>query len=198
MEDRKLVSSTGRLKSIAAILLLLLCTYFPPVALSQSNREPTAVIVDAETGRPIEGAVALAQWHTWSGKDRAWWEGGTWKLKKAEEVFADQDGKIYIDAFWGTYVFSRKPRLTVYKPGYVLWDSKEVLPDYAERKDFDDDHRVIRLLRFESESRRWGVESKQILNPHNFHESFLYHCVDSEIDLNFNILKIFDKHEGKK
>jgi len=176
MENRKLVSARDQQKKVTAVLMLL-CLVLPAAAMCQEQRKPTAVIVDAETGLPLEGAVALAQWHRWSGTERAWWEGGTWKLKKAEEAFADRDGAIYIDAFWGTYIFSRKPRLTVYKPGYVLWDSKEVLPDYAERKDFHEDNRVIRLLRFESEGLRWGKEAP----PHVFHSSFLVNCLDSSL-----------------
>jgi len=90
-----------------------------------SHKEPTAVVVDADTGEPIEGAVAIAIWRKHSTKEAAWFEGGKMIPVRIEEVISDKEGKIYIEGFWGWFFFeNRYPRLNIYKPGYILWDQK--------------------------------------------------------------------------
>jgi hypothetical protein len=119
---------------------------------------PTAIIVDDETGKPIEWAVAIAIWRDFKKVSLInALHGGGAKFKKAEEVVSDKDGKISIPDFWKTTkgkggtgsVYD--PRLTVYKFGYVCWDQQEIFaPNYKweKRFDFNRDNRIVRLKKW--------------------------------------------------
>ena len=116
------------------------------------NEEPTAVVVDAETGEPIEGAVAIAIWRKHSVTETAWFEGGKMVVVRAEEAVSDKEGKIYIDDFWDWHLFeNRYPRLTIYKPGYVCWDQQVVyIAKYksVKRNDFNKENRIVRMKKW--------------------------------------------------
>lgn len=120
-----------------------------------SNDEPTAIVIDDETGEPIEGAVAIAIWRKHSIKEVAWFEGGMMIPVRIEEVVSDKEGKIYIDGFWGWHLNeNRYPRLTIYKPGYVCWDQKIIYINEfksEKRKDFDKGHRIARMKKWPEE-----------------------------------------------
>ena len=143
----------------------------PQTARSWGDKEPTAVVIDAETGKPIEGAVALAQWFRAGGGTM--FEGGVDVLDKAKEAFSDKDGKVEIGGFWGTTILTGKPRLTVYKPGYVLWDSRRICPTLEGRTDFDEKHRTVKLLKFDAEAPRWAKEypNRSGGQPHEMQDS---------------------------
>ncbi len=117
-----------------------------------SHKEPTVIVVDAKTGAPIEGAVAIAIWRKLSTEERAWFEGGTEVPTRIEEAVSDAQGRIYIDDFWEWHFSkSRYPRLTIYKPRYICWDQKLIhMPGHKseQRKDFDKKHRIARLKRW--------------------------------------------------
>lgn len=114
-----------------------------------SNTEPTAIVVDADTAEPIEGAVAIAIWREHSIEKAAWFEGGTMEPVRIEEVVSDKEGKIYIDDFWDWHLFEeRYPRLTIYKWGYVCWDQKFIYIDEfksEKRHDFDEKNRIVKM-----------------------------------------------------
>jgi hypothetical protein len=114
-----------------------------------SHKAPTAVVVDADTGKPIEGAVAIAIWREHTTKETAWFEGGKMVPVRIEEVISDKDGKIYIEGFWGWFVFeNRYPRLNVYKPGYILWDQQSIYIDEhksEKRTDFGKENNIVQL-----------------------------------------------------
>jgi hypothetical protein len=166
MENRQILKT---------LVLLLLC--FPQTACTGGGKEPTAIVIDAETGKPIEGAIALAQWYR--AVSLGFGLGGSLALDKAQEAISDKDGKINIDGYWGLYIFSRQPGLTVYKPGYVLWDSQRICP-FGERTDFDKNQRTVKLLKFEPEAARWLYEYPERVNsnvgPRNKHMSFFNLC----------------------
>jgi len=171
--------------------LLLLC-----LPLTAFAAEPTAIVIDADTDKPVEGAVALAQWHR--SVPLGLGLGATQALEKALETFSDKDGKVYIDGFWGLYVFSLKPRLTVYKPGYVIWDNQEICPVYEKRTDFDSRHRTVKLLQFDNEAARWLKyhydEGRG--GPRAMHNSFFHACYDSEVGrYTVNFRNIFYQYE---
>ena len=176
---------------LAALVLLLLCLPFAAYA-----AEPTAIVIDAETGKPVEGAVALAQWHKPVALGLGL--GATQALEKAAEAFSDKDGKVYIDSFWG--IFS-DARLTVYKPGYVIWDSKEICPLYEKRTNFDSKHRTVKLLNFDTEAARWLKyhydEGRG--GPREMQDSCFCSSYSTEVtrkyknDINFQ--SVFDKYE---
>lgn len=153
-------------KQIVSITVLLIMLFLAvPVLSSAMDRPPegpTAIVVDDETGKPIEGAVALAIWRGY--KDDCTFvqgiEGGCWGFKRSEETVSDKEGIINIQDFWkttkgpGKWGSASDPRLTVYKFGYVCWDQKEIFaPNYkgTNRTDFDKKNRIIRL-------KKWPVE----------------------------------------
>jgi len=117
-----------------------------------SHQEPTVIVVDAETGAPIEGAVAIAIWRKHSSTKRAWWEGGTMVVVRVEEAVSDEQGRIYIDGFWGWHFSKgRYPNLTIYKLEYICWDQKHIhIPGHKseQRTDFDKKHRIARLKKW--------------------------------------------------
>ncbi len=134
----------------------------------------TAIVLDAETGKPVEGAVALAQWFRAGGGGM--FEGGVEVLDKAVETYSDKEGKIYIRGSWGLHIFSSSPRLTVYKPGYVLWDSRRLCPTDMPRTDFDENHRTVKLLKFDIEAPKWHTKNPIHNGPRQMHNSFFSSC----------------------
>jgi len=183
-----------------AVAILFGALFFPHASLAFGKQEPTAIIVDNETGQPIEGAAAVAQWigHSWIR--RAWWEGGTDYLIKAKESFSDKTGRVSIDGFWGTYVLSRKPRLTVYKPGYAVWDSEAVFGAVRNPAEFNETQRTIRLNKFEKDAAIFLKRYPTLKYLHIQHQFFLESCLNRKIRDKYEpgtikIEDIFYKHE---
>jgi len=179
-------------------VLMLFC--LPQTARSWGDKEPAAIVIDNATGKPIEGAVALAQWFRAGGGGI--FEGGVDVLDKAKEAFSDKDGKVEISGFWGATILTGKPRLTVYKPGYVLWDSRRLCPTDEPRTDFDEKHRTVKLLKFETEAARWVKEYPNRAGgfPRSMQNLFFSSCYDSGVGRNYsrNEIKfrdIFYKYE---
>jgi len=118
----------------------------------RDNPSPAATVIDDETGRPIEGAVALAVWRKHSSTARAWWEGGTDVVVRIEEVVSDKDGNIFIEDFWSWHLFeNNEPHLTIYKFGYVCWDQGNVYIDAfnaPRRTDFSKKNRTVRMKKW--------------------------------------------------
>jgi len=158
---------------------------------------PTAIVVDNDTGQPIEGVAAVAQW-TQTG-DLAWFEGGGTKLKKFKEAMSDNQGRINIWGYWGVYIFSDKPTLTVYKPGYVVWNSaQDILQGYIDRKDFSSDNRVIRLQKFDKAYPEWQKKNSKAKYPHDFQSFFFSNCfmISGLNTLSTKMGKMFEAYEG--
>ncbi|MCW5211033.1 hypothetical protein VU03_04855, partial [Desulfobulbus sp. N3] len=98
-------------------------------------------VLDAETKRPIEGAVALAHWTSTDGFPGLT---HTDTAKVAEDV-SDSEGKLSIPGAWG-FLALQRPHIKVYKPGYVGWDSRliylgcykndRIMARIEKRKDF--------------------------------------------------------------
>jgi hypothetical protein len=184
-------------KHSVLFLVLLMMTPLPQVARAWGEKDPTAIVIDAETGKPIEGAIALAQWHQSAGGSI---EGASEALAKAKEAYSDKDGKIYIDGYWGMNIFSKAPTLTVYKPGYVLWNSKEICPMFEKRKDFDDKNRTVKLLKFDTEAPKWAEKYPNEGGPRSLQKLFFNGCYDSGIGRKYlnkeiTIREIFFKYE---
>ncbi len=142
-------------KALIKIVLMAILTaviYFgqtlivPQQAFSMgSGQMPTAIVMDADTGEPIEGAVAIAFWRKDLG-NYTWFEGGRREPVRIEEVISDKEGNIYIDDFWDWHLQKGSyPRLTVYKFGYVCWDQKKLFEEKDGSKfrtDFNKEQRV--------------------------------------------------------
>ncbi len=158
---RPVLSCPFRVSWMLFLLIILLCSG----SLSMDRVPvPTATVIDDGTGQPIEGAVAIAVWRKHSIWERAIWEGGTLVVRKIEEAVSDRDGNIFIDGFWGWYMSpDRYPHITIYKPGYICWDQKDIFPE-GRRTDFDQDHRIARMVKWQE-----GLSYDQ-------HEGFIYSC----------------------
>jgi hypothetical protein len=181
---------------IGAIVILFAGLLLVEVVTAFFDFGPTAIVLDAETGKPVEGAVALAQWHSTTAGGI---EGPSESLSKAKEAYSDKDGKVFIKGYWGVNIFLKSPRLTIYKPGYVIWDSKEICPVYEKRKDFDSNHRTVKLLKFDTEAARWLKEGYDLGRggPRVMQDSFFSHCYNSAsgTEYNANFIDIYLKHE---
>lgn len=91
----------------------------------------SGTVIDAETGKPIEGAVILVEWTYTSGK----WIGlRTTSSYKVVEVITDKEGKFKVSGVVNPFV--NTPEVTIYKKGYVCWSSRIIFPDYRNRTDF--------------------------------------------------------------
>ena len=184
---------------LIAFVLLLLCLPLAAFA-AEKEVEPTAIVIDAETGKPVEGAVALAQF--FRPVSLGLGLGGSLALEKAQETFSDKDGRIYLPDFWewekSFWKNNPKPRLNVYKPGYVIWDNQEICPVYVERTDFDKKHRTVKLLKFETEAARWLKEKYDVGRggPHVMQDSFFLHCYSTENISQIKFQEIFYKYES--
>jgi hypothetical protein len=152
----------NKYKTVFLALLLLLSILLPAACSSwdKNTKGPTAIVIDDETGRPIEGAVAIA---IWRGKKKDCTiveslESACWGFRRAEETVSDKDGRIAIPDFWKTTKGKGgtgsiyDPRLTVYKFGYVCWDQQRIFhpkSSWEDRKDFNRDNRIVRLKKWQ-------------------------------------------------
>jgi len=171
---------------VGVLIVSLMLTCFPfSTASAWGSKEPTAIIVDAETGEPIEGAIALAQWV----KRQFNFEGGLPYAAKARETVSDKEGKVYIKGYWTRNPFACERHLTVYKPGYALWNSKKeaVYPREYQPKDFSSSKNVVRLVKFERMAEKWkkaGHAEFQRKYPRRLNYEFLISCFESDLDTN--------------
>jgi hypothetical protein len=136
---------------IGALLLIIVQGVLINECFSMGKvKEPTAIVIDDETGKPIDGAVAIAIWRKHNYLN-AWFEGGTEEVVKIEESVSDKEGRIYINGFFGLYLFSQEPHLTIYKFGYVCWDQEDIYitDTHTEKRiDFNLKHRTARLKKW--------------------------------------------------
>jgi hypothetical protein len=111
--------------------------------------EIDGTVVDAETGKPIEGAVVLVEWTKTKGLP-----GMTHtEPYKVIEVVSDKNGKVTLASVLNPPV--NPPRVTVYKKGYVAWNNGYIFPNWENRKDFRwIEGLVIKLAPFRNEYSR--------------------------------------------
>jgi hypothetical protein len=120
----------------------------------------SGTVVDAETGKPVEGAVVLVEWTRRVGIG----DYHTVSVRAAETI-TDKEGKFYV--FGPLHPFVDPQDVTVYKKGYVAWNNKFIFPDYAHRKQSQDIYDQIRLDEFKS------------VYSHDKHVSFIRSCIHS-------------------
>jgi len=94
------------------------CSYYPDI---------NGRVVDGTTGKPIEGAVVVAQWtkfHGWLGEQQR-------DLHKIVETLTDKDGKFSLSGDVG-FVLD-PPQMIIFKEGYIPWRNDSIFPN----KDLD-------------------------------------------------------------
>lgn len=123
----------------------------------------TGKIVDAETGKPIEGAILLVEWIKAQGM-----VGLTYRTSaKVAEVFSDKSGNVTIPGYFNP--FAEGPYITIYKPGFVGWNSHWIFPDSRNRTDFEwKDGYIFKLENFKPS------------DSHDSHTSFISGAIGSD------------------
>lgn len=89
----------------------------------------TGTVVDAHSGKPIEGAVVLVEWTRTKGIGFS----ATYSHKFAETL-TDKEGKFRLPGAYNPLV--KSPDLAIYKKGYVTWSNKYIFPAREKRSDF--------------------------------------------------------------
>ena len=78
-------------------------------------------VVDNVTGKPIEGALVVAQWTKKHGFGLTYHD-----LYKITETLTDKDGTFSLT---GTYdPFVEPPEMIIYKEGYIPWRNDMIFP----------------------------------------------------------------------
>jgi len=177
----------------ALVLTCLPCT--PALAWFGS---PTAIIVDDETGEPIEGVIALAQWVKYKP---TFLEGGIPYAARAKEITSDKNGKIYISGYWTWNPFACDRHLTVYKPGYALWNSEKKYYRIKNppSKGFNRFTKVVRLVKFKKAAEEWkkiAYSESDKKYPRHLNYDFLGNCIEPGLDTNvITLQKKFRQYE---
>jgi len=100
----------------------------------------TGRVIDAETKKPIDGAIVLVEWTITHGYG--------FSSRETYEVFegvTNGDGEISIPGVYHPFV--NPPDVTVYKQGYVAWNSRFIFPNgYVNRTDFEWKNGYVFLL----------------------------------------------------
>ncbi|MFW2367062.1 MAG: hypothetical protein ACN4GW_11640 [Desulforhopalus sp.] len=119
-----------------SVLILLVVLGFFMVRLPVTFR-----VLDADTGKPIAGAVAIAMWFKTKGLPGL----SNTYIAKAVEAVSDKNGNLGFSFLFG-HAAIFKPHVKVYKAGYVGWDSERIylgshkkepiIPKTKERKQF--------------------------------------------------------------
>ena len=132
----------------------------------------TGRIIDAETQQPIEGAIVLVEWTKTHGYPFS----ATTSFKD-EEVVSDSSGKVELSGIFNPFV--NFPQVTVYKQGYVAWNSRFIFPPgYTKRTDFAwRDGYVFCLEQFRSEYK------------YKDHVGFIYSVVSTDNFFKLNLQK---------
>jgi len=110
------------------LMLLLILTFLP----SGCYGEITGTVVDAQTGKPIEGAVVLAEWTITKGLPGMSYT----ETYKTIEVLTEKNGRFTIPEVFHPLV-NRPPHFVVYKKGYIAWSNQYIFPTWEKRKDFE-------------------------------------------------------------
>ena len=124
------------------------------------NAEITGTVVDAETGKPIEGAVVLVEWTITKGMPGM----SHTESYKIIEGLTDKTGEIKILEIHNP--LTNQPYITIYKKGYVTWNSEYIFPNYKKRTDFQ--RKEINVFKLE----KFALEYK-----YQSHVSFIHHVI---------------------
>jgi hypothetical protein len=105
----------------ALLTLFLLSGCYPTIE---------GTVVDATTGKPIEGALVLVQWtkeHGFGDPYRT--------LYKVVETITDKHGYFTINGVYNPFV--KPPEMIIYKTGYIPWRNDSIFPSIAVVKNYE-------------------------------------------------------------
>lgn len=133
------------MRALEAVVVRIGVALVLVVAFGSSGRAETmrGRVVDAESGKPIEGAVVLGVWTKVAGLPGLQHH----ELLGVHEVATDSDGRFELPRLRSLDMDEDGEAITVYKFGYVAWSNRFTFPPIARRKD----RRVppeVRLQRF--------------------------------------------------
>jgi hypothetical protein len=94
------------------------------------NAEITGTVVDAETGKPIEGAVVLVEWTITKGLPGMSYS----ELKKVVEVETSGNGKFIVSGEYNS--LTGHTTVLIYKAGFVAWRNDFIFPGWKKRASF--------------------------------------------------------------
>lgn len=135
----------------------------------------TGIVVDAETGRPIEGAVVLVEWTITKGLGLTYQE-----LYKVEEIETDGKGNFEISRAYNPFL--NPPTVVIYKPNYIAWRNDYIFPGWEKRAGFKlKNGTIVKLEKFGNEY------------SHNQHLDFLEYRIMSLYELSITELPKFRK-----
>jgi hypothetical protein len=107
------------MKSFVGIVLLIVIT----VALFKGYYSSiSGTVVDNITGKPIEGALVVAQWTKPRGIPGMHYS----NLHRITETLSDKKGKFHLRGTIGVII--NRPVMLVYKDGYIPWRNDSTFP----------------------------------------------------------------------
>ncbi len=103
----------------------------------------SGTVVDAETGKPIEGAVIHADWAMRKGVPGLQYS----QDYAVAEAVTTKNGNFRVSGVMNPFV--SPPTVVIYKKGYVAWRNDYIFPDYQHRTGFEwKGNNVIKLEPF--------------------------------------------------
>ncbi len=131
------------LKKIKLMLLLIFFGFLS----SGCYADITGIVVDAETGKPIEGAIIMVEWTKTTGLGLT-----STKSYKVVEVVTDKEGKAEIEGLYNLSPGVDLRSVAVYKKGYVAWSHNDVFAGSRYLTGFDwKNNYIFKLARFKPE-----------------------------------------------
>ena len=107
------------MKSIKAVLFVMVLT----LASGCSHySDITGKVVDNTSGKPVEGAVVIAQWTNTRGIPGLQYH----NLHKIVETLTDKNGAFSLKGTFGFII--NPPEMIIYKEGYIPWRNDSIFP----------------------------------------------------------------------
>ena len=142
-------------------------------------------VLDEQTGAPISGAVAQADWVTSSNR--------YYYSSRVIEKVTDNEGIFTIPRYFGT--FGVMPRIKVYKPGYTGWHNQYIYLGHTQKSK---GATIIKRIGFKYRSQSIYLEPWPEGDPeylHDTHLSFLSITEPSGYEYNQLFEEQVEKHE---
>ena len=148
-------------------------------------------VVDAATGKPIEGALVLVQWTEEHGL------GDLYRtLYKVVETMTDKHGYFTINGVYNPFV--KPPEMIIYKTGYIPWRNDSIFPSISVVKNYEWKNNATYKLAIFSNRYTYSQLSSFLEHPfylmvHN--KALRYDCILNDISTKAYYENI-KKHNG--